>query len=135
RASTGDEPRRISHSPVATLPRPPMRHLSRQFALLFAAFVFTAPLIAQTPRQVPLAVPRSGSATFTADDALDINALAVSDLTENGRYLAVLSVVRRDQYGQDFRRDGDPTYTRGVPTGVVIVDTKTGAQQQVFADK
>lgn len=73
--------------------------------------------------------------TFTAEDALNINSFAVNDLTDDGRYLAVIASVRRDSYGQDFRRDGDPTYTRATPARLLVIDTKTGAQQAVFPDK
>lgn len=74
-------------------------------------------------------------ATFTAEDALNINAYAVADLTDDGRYLVVTNTLRRDSYGQDFRRDGDPTYTRGIPVRVLMIDTKTGATTPVFPDK
>lgn len=73
--------------------------------------------------------------TFTAEDALNINAVAIADLTDDGRYLALTNTLRRDSYGQDFRRDGDPTYVRGIPTRVFIIDTKTGATIPVFAEK
>ena len=78
---------------------------------------------------------QSSIATFTAEDALNINGYAVADLTDAGRYLVVTNTLRRDSYGQDFRRDGDPTYTRGTPVRVLIIDTKTGATTPVFPDK
>jgi dipeptidyl aminopeptidase/acylaminoacyl peptidase len=78
---------------------------------------------------------QSSQATFTAEDALDVNAYAIADLTNDGRYLVVTNTVRRDGFGQDFRRDGDPTYTRGIPTRVLVIDTRTGATQSVFPDK
>jgi hypothetical protein len=43
--------------------------------------------------------------------------------------------VRRDAYGQDYRRDGDPTYVHPVPVRLLVVDTKSGAAHPVFADK
>lgn len=73
--------------------------------------------------------------TFAPDDALNINSYSVADLTDDGRYAVLTNTVRRDSYGQDFRRDGDPTYARGIPVTVAVVDTKSGAMQKVFADK
>jgi dipeptidyl aminopeptidase/acylaminoacyl peptidase len=78
---------------------------------------------------------QSSQSTFTAEDALNINAYAIADLTDDGRYLVVTNTVRRDSYGQDFRRDGDPTYTRGIPVRLLVIDTRTGAIQPVFPDK
>ena len=42
---------------------------------------------------------------FTAEDALAITTYAVADVTDDGRYLAVTGTLRRDSFGQDFRRD------------------------------
>ncbi len=77
----------------------------------------------------------TSSATFTMEDALDITNAAVADLSDDGRWLAVTMSVRRDAYGQDFRRDGDPTYVHPVPVKLLVVDTKSGAVHPVFADK
>jgi dipeptidyl aminopeptidase/acylaminoacyl peptidase len=79
--------------------------------------------------------PAIQASVFTAEDALAIDSYAISDLTDDGRLLAVIETVRRDSYGQDFRRDGDPTYTRAIPSRLEVIDTKTGAVQQVFPDK
>src|SRR5512146_2778751 len=72
---------------------------------------------------------------FTPQDALDIVTASVGDLSDDGRWLAVSTTVRRDSYGQDYRRDGDPTYVRGVPVRLVVIDTRSGATQAVFPDK
>ena len=111
-----------------------MRH-STPFA---AAVILLASSLsfAQTATQASSgARPVAASNTFTAEDAINVNAFAVADLTDDGRYLAVTNTLRRDSYGQDFRRDGDPTYVRGIPVRVLVIDTKTGAIQSVFPDK
>ena len=79
--------------------------------------------------------PHSADNTFIAEDALGIVTYTVGDLTDDGHYIAATSSVRRDAYGQDFRRDGDPTYVRGAPTRVLLIDTRTGATQPIFVDK
>ncbi len=112
-----------------------MRPSTRLVPTSFAALTLvTASLPAQAAKQAGESSSRTPSA-FTAEDALAIDSHTISDLTNDGRYLAVIETVRRDSYGQDFRRDGDPSYTRAVPSRLEIVDTKSGAVQQVFPDK
>ena len=103
-------------------------HPSRRSAYVACSLV-TALAIASVARA------QAGQTTFTAEDALNINGYAVADLTDDGRYLVVTNTLRRDSYGQDFRHDGDPTYTRGIPVRVFIIDTKSGASIAVFPDK
>lgn len=94
------------------------------FASILASTPFAPGLFAQAPAQ-----------TFTAEDALNVNTYAIADLTADGRYVVLTNTRRRDSFGQDFRRDGDPTYTRGIPVRVLVVDTRSGATQPVFPDK
>ncbi|MEP6835507.1 MAG: prolyl oligopeptidase family serine peptidase, partial [Gemmatimonas sp.] len=72
--------------------------------------------------------------TFQAEDALAIVSYTVGDLTDDGRYLAATASVRRDAYGVDYRRDGDPTYVRGALTRVLLIDTKSGQQSPIFPE-
>ncbi len=113
----GDRPR----STGTALTTPSAMRLS--IALTFA-------LATLTPR-----APQSADNTFAAEDALGIVTYTVSDLTVDGQFLAATASVRREAFGQDFRRDGDPTYVRGALTRVMVIDTKTGATQPIFADK
>jgi len=102
-------------------------------ALLLAS---TGSARAQAARQSGSpAAAASASAFFTASDALEITSYAVGDLTDDGRWLAVTASLRRDSYGADYRRDGDPTYVRANPVRLMVVDTRSGTTQPVFADK
>ena len=83
---------------------------------------------AQAPRP-------TSSPYFTPEDALDVSTNSVADLSDDGRWLVVTGTTRRDTFGQDFRRDGDPTYARGIPTKVLVIDTRSGATQSVFTEK
>jgi dipeptidyl aminopeptidase/acylaminoacyl peptidase len=102
-----------------------------------ATFAATQMVVAQSRA---IALTRAASApveprktdTFAAEDALDVVTYSVADLSDDGRYVAATSSVRRDAYGVDYRRDGDPTYVRGAPTRVMLIDTKTGAKTPVF---
>ena len=90
--------------------------------------------IAQAPASRPQA-PRAASAAFTAEDALDINTTAIADMSDDGRWLALTQSVRRDSYGNDYRRDGDPTYVHPVPLRLWSVDAKSGQRTAIFPDK
>ena len=72
---------------------------------------------------------------FTAQDALDVVTLSVSDVSSDGRWVAATSSTRRDNFGVDFRRDGDPTYIRPSLARLWVIDTEKGSQQAVFSDK
>ena len=98
-----------------------------RLARLLAVALAAVPLLrAQTP-----AAPTA----FTAEDALDITSYVVADLTADGRWLAATSSVRRDGFGVDFRRDGDPTYIRPNPSKLWVIDTRTGQARAVYTDK
>ena len=108
-----------------------MSSRSFRFPGVFVATVlisFARPLVAQSQGA-------GATSNFTPADALDVVSASIGDLSDDGRWLAVTTTVRRDQYGQDYRRDSDPTYARGVPVRLVVVDTRTGATQNVFSDK
>lgn len=78
--------------------------------------------------------PRAAPTDFVAEDALGIVSYTIGDLTEDGRYIAATSSARRDAFGTDFRRDGDPTYVRGAPTRVLLIDTKSGQSTPIFTE-
>ncbi len=77
---------------------------------------------------------RRAPTPFVAEDALAIVSYTIGDLTDDGRFIAATSSVRRDAYGVDYRRDGDPTYVRGALTRVLLIDTKSGQQTPIFPE-
>ncbi len=99
---------------------------SRLAALLVLVSVAAS---AQAPRTTAV------SPAFSAEDILDITSVQASDLTADGRYLAATSSIRRDGFGVDFRRDGDPTYVRPAAQRLWVIDTRTGERRAVFPDK
>ncbi|HEV8214790.1 MAG TPA: hypothetical protein VGP95_03115, partial [Gemmatimonadaceae bacterium] len=101
----------------------------RSAAMVVGGFLIPATMLLGQVRQA------ATKSAFTAEDALDVVTATVGDLTDDGRWLAVTSSVRRDGYGQDYRRDGDPTYVRATPTRLIVIDTKAGTTQSVFPDK
>jgi len=73
--------------------------------------------------------------TFSVDDALNVVSYSQTDLSDDGRWLATVSAVRRDGLGVDYRRDGDPTYIRPAAGTLWVIETATGKSRAVFADK
>ncbi|MEO8336118.1 MAG: prolyl oligopeptidase family serine peptidase, partial [bacterium] len=72
---------------------------------------------------------------FSAQDALDLVTLSVADVSGDGRWIAATASTRRDNFGIDYRRDGDPTYVRPQSARLVVIDAERGTQQSVFSDK
>jgi len=68
-------------------------------------------------------------------DLLGINTASIVDLSADGRWLAITVSQRRDMLGADGSRDNDPTYLRQAPARLVVVDTRSLAQRDVFKVK
>lgn len=85
-------------------------------------------------RATPAALPLSAD-SLGVRDILGMRTVSVADLSSDGRWLAVTVSLRRDGLGVDFSRDGDPTYLRGAPVELLVVDTKSLAQRPVFRGK
>jgi dipeptidyl aminopeptidase/acylaminoacyl peptidase len=111
--------------------------IRRRVVALGLLGTFASSVIAQTPSASPVTQQSRTAPTpyFTTDDALDLNAFAIADLSDDGRWIALTQSVRRDGYGTDYRRDGDPTYVHPTPVRLWSVDARTGQRQPVFADK
>jgi dipeptidyl aminopeptidase/acylaminoacyl peptidase len=105
-------------------------------AALMVAFAITIPqtLRSQASRQVS-STAVAPSPNFTAEDALEVMTYSIADLSDDGQWLVVTGTSRRDTYGADYRRDGDPSYLRVSATKLLLIDTKTGAARPIFADK
>ena len=111
----------------------------RMYVRLLTLAAFIAATAGAQPNQT--FPPRSPAAAQVASDSLgvkdilDIKTVSVADLSSDGKWLAVTVSLRRDGLGVDFSRDGDPTYLRGTPAELLIVDTKSLAQRPVFRGK
>ena len=98
------------------------------------AVALTASVRAQTVQQTAATDP-AASKLFSANDALDINSWSIADVTEDGRWVAMTHSIRRDGFGNDYRRDGDPTYLRVTAVRLWVIDSKSGQRTAVFPDK
>ncbi|HEX9564920.1 MAG TPA: prolyl oligopeptidase family serine peptidase [Gemmatimonadaceae bacterium] len=111
------------------------RFLARATAILMVvlpALTVAQPTTFPTPGVPAVAV---ASESLTIADLLDLKTASVADLSSDGRWLAVTITVRRDGLGADGSRDGDPTYVRGTPAELLVIDTRSLAQRPVFRAK
>src|SRR5262245_61617227 len=82
--------------------------------------------LASSDKPTSLAAQAPSKPAFTIDDALNVVSYVQSDLSDDGRWLATVSTIRRDAFGVDYRRDGDPTYIRPASGTVLVIETATG---------
>src|SRR5688572_2081095 len=116
-----------------------MRYLIRAFVLAVLTGLSSRAVAQQTIANPPTRTTAS-AVTPTDDslrvaDVLDIKSVNVADLSADGRWLAITVSVRRDGLGIDYSRDGDPTYLRGTPAELLVVDTRSLAQRPVLKGK
>ena len=110
--------------------------MRRIVILALAVFAFTAN--AQSNVTLPNGAPTAAATandSLTIRDILDMKTVSVADLSNDGKWLAITVSVRREGLGNDFSRDGDPTYIRGNPVELLVVDTKSLAQRPVLRGK
>src|SRR5262245_20644458 len=106
--------------------RPASSRLTAIAALFIALSSAQSALVAQGSTSKP---------AFSIDDALNVVSYVQTDLSDDGRWLATVSSVRRDNFGVDYRRDGDPTYIRPASGTVLAIETATGKSRALFPDK
>lgn len=101
----------------------------------FLAIAFPT-VTAQSPVPATSQPAVTSAVHFGIDDALDVVSYQIADLTDDGRWLAATSGVRRDQIGVDYNRSyGDPTYLAPAALRLWVIDTRTGESRAVFPDK
>ena len=106
--------------------RPASRRLTAMLAVVVASLAAHTALEAQGSSTRP---------AFSIDDALNVVSYVQTDLSDDGRWLATASTLRRDNFGVDYRRDGDPTYIRPSSGTVLVIETATGKSRAIFPDK
>jgi hypothetical protein len=80
----------------------------RRLAFAGCALILSSrAVVGQGPAATAAQRPATASPYFSAADALDISTFAIGDLSDDGKWLALTQSVRRDAYGNDYRRDGD----------------------------
>ncbi|MFN2502492.1 MAG: prolyl oligopeptidase family serine peptidase [Pyrinomonadaceae bacterium] len=94
----------------------------------FAVSQFTVPgLLAQSPSP--------GQAQFNVDDVLSVKNVSMADLSDDGRWAAVIVTSLNDRIGINNHRFGDPTYTAPSLLEVFVIETETAKTRKVFSDK
>jgi hypothetical protein len=72
---------------------------------------------------------------FNIEDMLDVVNIAASDVSDDGRWVAVTTSTLRGRIGVDNYRFGDPTYVAPQKADLVVIDTLSAKSQNVFPDK
>ncbi|MFC1564972.1 S9 family peptidase [candidate division KSB1 bacterium] len=75
------------------------------------------------------------SNAFTTEDALNVQSLSVGAVTDDGRYIAAMRSSSRDRLNVDHMRYGDPTYISPRFYDVIIINTETKEETQIFKYK
>ncbi len=112
--------------------RPPLRSTTRRtltHALLAVAALTAlgAPALAQQTQE-------RGRA-FTIDDALNVRAGRIEDVSRDGRWVALTVQTRRDRLGIDNGRFGDPTYVAPAHLDFDLFDATNGRSWGIFPGK
>jgi dipeptidyl aminopeptidase/acylaminoacyl peptidase len=72
---------------------------------------------------------------FGIDDALNIRASRIEDVSRDGRWVALTVRVRRDALGVDNARYGDPTYVTPALTEFELIDATNGQTRAILPGK
>lgn len=105
-----------------------MRH---SFNRRLFAFVWSVALV----MLLPFGSIAQNQQPFGVDNLLDVVNVAVADVSDDGRWVAVTTATLRDRIGIDNSRFGDPTYFAPSNAEVTIIDTQTGKAQKLFTEK
>lgn len=77
----------------------------------------------------------ASAGVFTVDDLLHVANAAVSDVSADGRWVAITVSSLEDRIGVDNHRYGDPTYIAPHKMDVLVVDTRSGASTKLFPSR
>jgi len=70
--------------------------------------------------------------SFTPEDALNVRLPTIQDMSKDGRKVAVTVQTQGDRLNVDHSRFGDPTYVSPNKSEILIIDTESGTQHQLF---
>jgi dipeptidyl aminopeptidase/acylaminoacyl peptidase len=72
---------------------------------------------------------------FGIDDALNVRASRIEDVSTDARWIALTVRVRRDALGVDNSRYGDPTYVTPSPAEFELIDATNGQTRSILSGK
>jgi dipeptidyl aminopeptidase/acylaminoacyl peptidase len=72
---------------------------------------------------------------FTIDDALAVRTSRIDDVSKDGRWIALSIRLRRDAFGVDNARYGDPTYVAPSLGDFELIDATSGKTQAILPGK
>ena len=97
---------------------------SRRFYLLLPLLMTAAlmnPLTSNAQQQL-----------FSVDDGLNVRNISVEGLTKDGAYAVAVTTTRKDRLGVNHNRFADPTYIQKRTARVLIINTGSGEQKELF---
>ena len=68
---------------------------------------------------------------FTPDQMLEVENTNIAGITDNGRFVAVVTSSRRDRLGIDHFKFADPTYVQQSTSRLYVLNTENGEQNEV----
>src|SRR6056297_396265 len=68
---------------------------------------------------------------FTPDQMLEVENTNIAGITDNGRFVAVISSSQRDRLGIDHFKFADPTYVQQRTSRLYVLNTESGEQNEV----
>lgn len=72
---------------------------------------------------------------FSIDDYFAVASMNVADMTKDGQWLVCTISTRGDSLPRDNFRYGDPTYIAPFQVDVIVLNTETGEQIELFDEK
>ena len=78
---------------------------------------------------------QAGGRAFGIDDALNVRASRIEEVSADGRWVALTVRVRRDALGADNSRYGDPTYVTPALAEFELIDATNGQTRSILPGK
>ncbi len=83
----------------------------------------------------PALAQQTQGRAFTLDDALDVRSARIEDVSRDGRWIALTTRLRRDGFGVNHGRFGDPTYVAPSISEFTLMEATTGKSQAILSGK
>ena len=73
--------------------------------------------------------------SFTAQDAVNVKSFSISDLTDDGKFIAGTIRSRKDRMNIDHKRFGDPNYITPYTSQAVLINSESGETYPIISQR